>query len=68
MKLRTKILMMCLGCTLTALILQTWLFQEMSSSLIYRQTKEESENSLQNMQNEIYSVYKNIENNLIEVY
>lgn len=68
MKLRFKILLMCLGCTLTALILQTWLFQETSSSLIYGQTKEASENSLQNMQNEIYGISKNIENNLIEVY
>ena len=68
MKLRSKILFMCLGCTLVALILQTWLFQETSSSLIYSQAKEESETSLQNMQNELYKVLKNVENNLIEVY
>lgn len=68
MKLRVKILLMCLGCTLSALILQTWLFQETSSSLIYGQAKEASENSLLNMQNEIYSMSKNIENNLIQVY
>lgn len=68
MKLRSKILLMCLGCTLTALILQTWLFQETSSKLIYDQAKEESETSLQNMQNEVYQVIKNVENNLIEVY
>lgn len=68
MKLRFKILFMCLGCTLIALLLQTWLFQETSSSLIYGQAKEESENSLQNMQNEIYDFAKKIESNLIEVY
>ena len=68
MKLRTKILLMCLGCTLSALVLQTFLFQEASSSLIYEQAKEASENSLENMQNEIYSMARNIENNLIEVY
>ena len=68
MKLRFKILFMCLGCTLIALLLQTWLFQETSSSLIYGQAKEESENSLQNMQNEIYDFAKKMESNLIEVY
>lgn len=68
MKLRSKILLMCLGCTLSALILQTLLFQETSSALIYGQAKEASEKSLENMQNEIYSISKNIENNLIEVY
>ena len=68
MKLRFKILFMCLGCTLFALILQTFLFQESSSGLIYRLSQEESENSLQNMQKEIYSFVKNIENNLLETY
>ncbi|MCI8320914.1 MAG: sensor histidine kinase [Dorea sp.] len=68
MKLRTKILLMCLGSTLFALVLQTILFQETSSRLIYNQAKKESENSLQNMQNEIYGFVKNIENNLIEIY
>lgn len=68
MKLRSKILIMCLGSILFALILQTILFQETSSKLIYSQAKEESENSLQNMQNELYAFVKNIENNLIEIY
>ena len=68
MKLRSKILGMCLSCTLLALVLQTVLFQNTSSSIIYNRTKEESENSLQNMQNEIYSFLKHIESNLIEVY
>lgn len=68
MKLRSKILLMCLGCTLLALILQTLLFQRTSSSVIYNRAKEESVNSLQNMQNEVYAYLKNIESNLIEVY
>lgn len=68
MKLRFKILLMCLGCTLFALVLQTFLFQETSSKLIYRLSQEESENSLQNMQKEIYRFVKNIENNLLETY
>lgn len=68
MKLRLKILCMCLGCTLIALILQTILFQETSSGIIYDRAKAESANSLQNMQNEIYTFIKNVESNLIEVY
>lgn len=68
MKLRTKILLMVLGCVLTALILQTCLFQNRSSALIYDLAKGESEQSLQNMQNEIYGLIKNMENHLIEIY
>lgn len=68
MKLRLKILAMCLGCTLFALILQTLLFQRTSSEIIYNWSKEESVNSLQNMQNEIYAFLKKMESNLIEVY
>ena len=65
MKLRTKIFIMVLGCVLAALIIQTCLFQNLSSKLIYEQAKEESE---QSMQNEIYGLIKGIENNLIEIY
>lgn len=68
MKLRTKILLMVLGCVLTALVLQTCLFQKRSSALIYDLAKGESEQSLQNMQNEIYGLIKNMENHLIEIY
>lgn len=68
MKLRLKILAMCLGCTLLALVLQTLLFQTTSSDMIYDWSKEESMNSLQNMQNEIYAFLKKMESNLIEVY
>lgn len=68
MKLRTKIFIMVLGCVLTALIIQTCLFQNLSSKLIYERAKEESEQSMQSMQNEIYGLIKGIENNLIEIY
>lgn len=68
MKLRTKIFIMVLGCVLAALIIQTCLFQNLSSKLIYEQAKEESEQSMQSMQNEIYGLIKEIENNLIEIY
>jgi Putative regulator of cell autolysis len=66
--MRSKILILCLGSTFFALILQSMLFQEMSSNLIYNQTKQESFNSLQNMQNDIYRYVNNMESNLIEVY
>ncbi len=68
MKLRSRILFLCLGSTLLALVLQTFLFQNSSSRFIYDRSKLESENSLQNMQNEIYTFVKGIESNLIEVY
>ena len=68
MKLRFKILFLCLGCTLLALILQTFLFQNTSSTLIYNLSKQESETSLQNMQKEIYAYIKNMESKLIEIY
>ncbi len=68
LKMRSKILIMCLSCTLLALIIQTFLFQDISSKLIYDQAKEENYSRLENMQTDIYSFVKNIENNLIEVY
>lgn len=68
MKMRAKILLLCLGSTLFALVLQMLLFQNASSDLIYNQSKEESFNSLQNMQNEIFTFIKSIESNLIETY
>lgn len=68
MKLQSKILSLCLGCTLVALVLQTILFQGMASSLVYNHAKDERENSLQNTQNEIYGIVKNMESNLIEIY
>lgn len=67
-KMRTKILLLCLGSTLVALILQTLLFQRVSGSLIYNQAKAENYNLLQNMQNEIYTFVKKIESGLIEIY
>lgn len=68
MKLRWKLLFMCLGCTLLALSVQTFLFQVTTSRIIYNRAKEESLNSLQNMQNELYGFIKRMESNLIEIY
>ena len=68
MKLRTKILLMCLGCTFLALILQTAVFYSLSSEFVYDQSKNESENSLRNMQNEIYQFVKRIESSMVDIY
>ncbi len=68
MKMRRKILLLCLGSTLGALILQTLLFQRVSGTMIYNQSKAENYNLLQNMQNEIYTFVKNIESSLIDIY
>lgn len=67
-KMRTKILILCLGSTLMALVLQTVLFQRVSGTLIYNQAKAENYNLLKNMQNEVYTFVKKIENGLIEIY
>ncbi|MGN0412656.1 MAG: sensor histidine kinase, partial [Lachnospiraceae bacterium] len=66
--LRTKILVTCLCSALGALLLQTLLFQNASSSLIYRQAEMESYNSLQNMQNELETFFRGIETGIIEIY
>lgn len=68
MKLKTKILIVSLGITMTSLILQTILFSRLSSDRIYEQAEEESYAKLENMQNEIYLYIKSIENGLIEIY
>lgn len=68
MKMRNKIFLLCVSCTLGALIVQTALFQRKSSELIYGQAKEESFSSLQNMQNEIYTFIKSVESSLVEIY
>ena len=68
MKWRVKILIMCLACTLSALVLQTVLFQDTSSQILYNRVKEETMGSLQNMQNSIYSYLNTMEGNLIKIY
>ncbi len=68
MRMHTKILWVCMFCTFTALILQTLLFRYTSSEIIYDWSKEESFNSLENMQDDVYSFVKEIESGLISVY
>lgn len=66
--IRLKILILCLGCTLTGLFLQTLLFQNTSSQLIYNQAKNDSYHSMQNMQDYLHTFIKNIENGMIDIY
>lgn len=68
MKWRMKILLMCLACTLTALVLQTVLFQNTSSQILTNRVKAETVGSLQNLQNSVYSYLNNMESNLIKIY
>ena len=67
-KMRFKILILCLACTMTALLLQTWLFNRKSSTLIYNQAKKESFSLLRNMQDDLFTILKSMENNIIKVY
>jgi sensor histidine kinase YesM len=66
--MRTRILALCLSCTLLALFLQTLFFQHSASSIIYQQERDASRNSLQRMQDELYGWIKSYENNLIKIY
>ena len=68
LQMRTKILALCLACTLLALLLQTLFFQYSASSIIYRQERDASRSSLQRMQDELYGWIKSYENNLIKIY
>lgn len=67
-KMRSKILIVCIICTMAALFIQTVMFQRASARLIYEQAESESFHTLENMQNEIYTFIKNIESNMIEIY
>ena len=67
-KMHMKILALCLGCALAALLLQTFLFQQASSDLIYTQSKEEMGKSLENLQDDMYSLIKTMESGMIDIY
>jgi len=68
MKWRLKILLMCLACTLGALVLQTLLFQNTSSRILYNRVQEETSGSLRNLQNSVYSYLNDMESKLIDIY
>jgi sensor histidine kinase YesM len=68
LRMRTKILSMCISCTLLALCLQALFFQSSAASMLYERERESSRRSLQSMQDELYMWIKSYENGLIKVY
>ena len=66
--MRTKILVLCLACTLFALALQTWFFLASASSMIFRLEQEASQKAQGRMQDDLYSWIKGYENSLISIY
>ncbi|MGA2639564.1 MAG: histidine kinase [Spirochaetia bacterium] len=68
LQMRTRILALCLSCTLLALFLQTLFFQYSASSIISQQERDASRSSLLRMQDELYGWIKSYENNLIKIY
>ena len=67
-KMRFKIMAICLIFTLSALLLQTALFNKQSSTLIYSQAKSDTIGLLENLQSDVLTTLKSMETNLIKVY
>ena len=68
LSMRTKVLALCISCTVLALVLQSVFFRYSASAIIYRQEQESSLKALTSMQDELYSWIKGYENNLIKIY
>lgn len=66
--MRNKILLICILCTLVALVLQTMLLLNVSSNMVYEQARDMAYNSLDNMQNELGSYIDEIGNNMVNIY
>lgn len=66
--MRLKILLSCIGCMILALVLQTVLFQRSSSRIIYSQAQEISSSTMNNLQDDMYTFNRSIENSLIKIY
>ena len=66
--MRNKILLICILCTLVALVLQSILLLNVSSNMVYEQARDMAYNSLDNMQNELDSYIRGIENNMVNIY
>lgn len=68
MTLRTKILLSCISCMLIAMLMQLMLFNKSSTRIISRQTATINDSTLQSLGDDVYALFKNIENSLISVY
>jgi sensor histidine kinase YesM len=66
--MRTKVLLLCVSCTLLALCLQALFFQSSAGAMLYERERESSRRSLQSMQDELYMWIKSYENSLIAIY
>ena len=64
MRLRTRILLTCLICMISAMLLQLVLFNTSSSRVISEQTDSINRNTLQNLSDDVYSHFKSIEKSL----
>ena len=67
-KMRNKIFLAFIVCMVVALGFQTLLFYQSSSRVIYIQAREVVMNTLENIQEELYSFNRSIENSLIRIY
>ena len=68
LRMRSKVLALCLSCTLLALCLQALFFRSTAASMLYERERESSRRLLQSMQDELYMWIKSYENDLIKVY
>jgi len=66
--LKTSILLSCVGCMVLAMLLQLVLFNASSSSVISEQTAQINRNTLENLSDDVYDHFKQIENSLITIY
>lgn len=66
--MRNKILLICILCTLVALVLQTILLLNVSSNMVYEQARDMAYNSLDNMQNELRTYIRQMETNMVNIY
>lgn len=66
--MRNKILLICILCTLIALVLQTAFLLNVSSNMVYEQARDIAYNSLDNMQNELGSYVEGMANNMVGIY
>lgn len=66
--LKTSILVSCIGCMMLAMLVQLVLFNASSSSIITAQTAQINRTTLQNLSDDVYNRFKQIENSLITIY
>ncbi len=66
--MRNKILLICILCTLAALVVQTILLLNVSSNMVYEQARDMAYNSLDNMQNELRTYVRQMETNMVSIY